>query len=68
MAQGSRLRAWRRDGSGVTFSRTFGTADDSMFEDVADMSEDWPYCECGNETDEEEEAFNVCKCCGKPIT
>lgn len=39
-----------------------------FFEDNCDQSEDWPYCECQNETDEEEDAFNVCKSCGKPLT
>lgn len=46
---------------------TFGRADDSTFEDFEDHSEDWPYCECDNGVDEEEDAFNVCKSCGKPL-
>jgi hypothetical protein len=41
--------------------------DESVFQDDQDMSEDWPYCECGNDVDEEEDAFNVCKSCGKPL-
>lgn len=46
---------------------TIGNADDSTFADPEDQSEDWPWCECGNEADEEEEAFNSCKSCGKPL-
>lgn len=42
-------------------------SDDTTFEDFEDQSDDWPYCECGNQADEEEEAFNVCKSCGKPL-
>lgn len=41
---------------------------EEAFEEAQDFSEDWPYCECGNETMEEEEAFNVCSSCGKPLT
>lgn len=32
-----------------------------------DRPEDEPYCICGNEPIEDEEASNVCSACGKPL-
>ena len=29
--------------------------------------EDYPYCQCDLDPIEEEAAFNVCSCCGKPL-
>lgn len=42
-------------------------SDDTTFEDFADQSDDWPYCECGNQTSLEEEDTNQCDCCGKAL-
>lgn len=38
-----------------------------LYEDDLDQGEDWPYCECNEQPMEEEEAFNVCSSCGKPL-
>lgn len=40
---------------------------DGTDDDVDDFAQDYPYCLCDNEPTEEEEAFNVCSACGKPI-
>jgi hypothetical protein len=45
----------------------FGSSDDSMFEDVEDMADEWPYCECDEQTTEGEEIDNRCACCGKAL-
>jgi hypothetical protein len=39
-----------------------------MDDEFDDMVNDWPWCVCENEPDEEECFSNSCKCCGKPIT
>jgi len=41
--------------------------DQEAFEMEQDFSEDWPYCECGEDTDEGEEIDNTCASCGKPL-
>jgi len=53
-----------RDAAGAP---VFGSSDDSMFEDVEDMADDWPYCECDEQTTEGEEIDNRCACCGKAL-
>ena len=42
---------------------TITEEDEEQFADP----DNWPYCMCGEEPDEEEEAMNCCKACGKPI-
>jgi hypothetical protein len=49
-------------------NRSVETTNPHLYEDELDLGEDWPYCECGNDADEEEDAFNVCKSCGKPLS
>lgn len=39
-----------------------------LYEDDFDQGEDWPYCECGEDPYEEEEASNICSSCGKALT
>lgn len=46
---------------------TIGQADEATFTDPEDQSEDWPWCECGNEATIEEEDTNQCDSCGKPL-
>lgn len=36
-------------------------------EDIGFDENDFPYCTCGNEPIEDEEASNQCFACGKPI-
>lgn len=44
-------------------------AEDNFFDVYQDdFEEDWPYCACGEDPIEEESAFNVCACCGKPLS
>lgn len=33
-----------------------------------DFDENWPYCQCDCEPDEEESGGNICKGCGKLLT
>ena len=48
----------------ITNQDWFG--DDAM--ELVDYDDDSPYCECGEQPTEEEEAFNICSACGKPLS
>lgn len=38
-----------------------------QYEETPEFEDEGPYCECDENADEEEQAFNQCKACGKPI-